>query len=158
MDNQPAPYAPVPPQQPYYAPPAAPAPLRRLNTKRGLVKFILLSIITLGIYSIVFWTGIGSDLNTLAGRWDGKKTMHYCLLFFLLGPITCGIGYLVWYHKVSGRMGSELKRRNIPYSFGAVDFWIFEILLSFTVVCPLIYIHKAAKASKLLAESYNAVG
>ncbi|HEX2937804.1 MAG TPA: DUF4234 domain-containing protein [Ruminiclostridium sp.] len=62
------------------------APVGQLNTRRSLVKFIFLGIITLGIYPIVFYSGISSDINVIASRYDGKKTMHYCLLLFLVGP------------------------------------------------------------------------
>lgn len=77
------------------------APVGQLNAKRGLAKFILLNIITLGIYGIVFFSGISADINVIASRYDGRKTMHYCLLLFLVGPITLGIAYLVWFHRLS---------------------------------------------------------
>ena len=37
------------------------APVRQLNTNRGLLKFILLSIITLGIYGLVVMSSVGED-------------------------------------------------------------------------------------------------
>ncbi len=130
---------------------------RMLNTSRGLLKFILLNIITFGIYSLVFYSGISEDINVIA-RMDGKKTMHYCLMFFLIGPLTFGIGFLVWYHNISSRMGNELIRRGIMYSFGAVDYWLWGILGSFILIGPFVYIHKLAKASALLAADYNMRG
>ena len=133
-------------------------PARQLNTRRSLLKFILLSIITLGIYSIVFFSGISSDINTIAQRYDGKKTMHFCLLFFLVGPITLGIGDIVWFHKISARMGNELSRRGIDYKFNASTFWLWNVLGALIVVGPFVYLHKMAKASNLLASSYNSVG
>ncbi len=39
------------------------APVRQLNTNRGLLKFILLSIITLGIYGLVVMSSVGEDLR-----------------------------------------------------------------------------------------------
>ncbi|MCL1917182.1 MAG: DUF4234 domain-containing protein [Peptococcaceae bacterium] len=134
------------------------APMRQLNTRRGLLKLILLSIVTLGIYSIVFWSGLSSDIDTIAGRYDGRKTMHYCLLYFLVGPITLGIAYLFWNHNISGRMGNELMRRRINYSFGASDFWLWDILGSLILIGPFVYAHKIAKAGNLLAQDYNSKG
>lgn len=61
----------------------SPGPARQLKTNRSLLKYILLSIITLGIYGIVVMSNISSDINTIASRYDGKKTMHYCLVFFI---------------------------------------------------------------------------
>ncbi len=134
------------------------APVAQITTKRGLLKFILLSLITFGIYSIVYFSSISSDINQIAARYDGKKTMHFCLLLFLVGPITCGIAYIVWYHKISARIGNELSRRGISYSFGAGSFWGWNVLGSFIVVGPFIYLHKLSKAMNLLCADYNVKG
>lgn len=133
-------------------------PVGQLKTNRGLIKLILLSLITLGIYSIVYYSSISNDINIIASRYDGKKTMHFCLLFFIVSPITLGIGAIVWYHKISARIGSELARRGIGYSFGAGSFWLWNVLGSFILVGPFIYIHKLSKAMNLLAENYNVRG
>lgn len=146
----------VQPEQNSYQ--ASTAPVGQLNTHRSLLKFILLGIVTFGIYTIVFYSGISSDINVIASRYDGKKTMHFCLLFFLVGPITCGIANLVWFHRISGRIGNELKRRNINYNFGASDFWLWNVLGSLIIVGPFIYVHKLAVASNKIAEHYNING
>lgn len=138
-------------QQPY-------GPVRQLNTHRGLLKFILLGIITFGIYPLVFYSGISEDINLIASRYDGKKTMHFCLLFFLVGPITFGIADIVWFHRISSRMGNELSRRGIAYSFGAVDYWLWNIIGSLILIGPFVYTYKLAKASVLLAQDYNIRG
>lgn len=134
------------------------APVGQLKTSRGLAKFILLSIVTLGIYSIVFYSGISNDINVMASRYDGKKTMHYCLLFFLVGPITLEIGTIVWFHKISARIGNELTRRGIDYKFGAGSFWLWNVLGVLIVVGPFVYIYKLCKSCNLLAEHYNVNG
>ena len=36
-------------------------PVRQLNTHRGLIKLILLTIITFGIYPLVFFSGISEE-------------------------------------------------------------------------------------------------
>lgn len=137
---------------------ASSAPVSQLKSNRGLLKFILLSIVTFGIYSLVFYCGISNDINIIASRYDGKKTMHYALLFFLIGPITFGIAYIVWFHKLSDRIGRELRRRNVGYSFGASAFWLWNVLGTLIIVGPLVYIHKLAKASNELAKHYNING
>lgn len=80
--QQPAPQYQQPYGQQFYG------PVRQLNTRRGLLKLILLSIITFGIYPFVFFSGISEDINLIASRFDGKKTMHYCLMAFIIGPLT----------------------------------------------------------------------
>ena len=135
------------------------APARKLKTNKGVIKTILLSLITFGIYGLVVMSSVSNDVNTVASRYDGKKTMHYCLLFFLVAPITLGIGAIVWCHRISARIGNELSRRGIAYSFGAGTFWGWNILGSFLFgVGPFIYLHKLCKSMNLLCEDYNAKG
>lgn len=134
------------------------APAYKLKTSRGLGKFILLTIVTLGIYSIVYFSNISTSLNTAAGRYDGKKTMHYCLVFFLFSWLTLGIVPIVWMHKMSNRVGDELTRRNLPYSFGCGAFWGWYFFGSMILVGPFIYIFKLSKAMNMVCEDYNARG
>lgn len=133
-------------------------PVAQLKTNRGLAKFIMLTIVTLGIYSIIYYSSISSDINIIASRYDGKKTMHFCLMSFIVAPLTLGIYGIVWYHQLSNRIGSELKRRGIDYSFGAKDFWLWNVLGLIIIVGPFIYVHKLSKAMNLLAVDFNARG
>ena len=134
------------------------APVLQLKTNRGLLKFILLSIITFGIYGLVFYSKISTDINLIASRYDGKKTMHYCLLTFVVAPITLGIGAILWIHRISNRMGNELSLRGIDYSFGASDFWLWNVLGSLIFVGPFVYLHKLCKGMNLLCADYNVNG
>lgn len=131
--------------------------MRNLKTDRNYITFLLLNIITCGIYAIFLNSAIGEDLNTIAAR-DGKKTMHYCLVYFVLAPLTLGIWGLVWFHQISERMGDELRRRGIDYDFNASTFWLWNVLGSFIFVGPIVYTVKYIKAINLLAEDYNLNG
>ncbi len=134
------------------------SPVGKLKTNKGLIKFILLSAITFGIYGLIVMSSVSSDINITASRYDGKKTMHFCLLYFLVGWLTFGIGYIVWYHKISARIGNELRRRNIAYTFDAADFWIWNVIGSVIFVGPFIYLHKLLKATNLINADYNVKG
>ncbi|MBQ3073335.1 MAG: DUF4234 domain-containing protein [Ruminococcus sp.] len=131
--------------------------MRNLKTDRNYITFLLLNIITCGIYAIFLNSAIGEDLNIIAAR-DGKKTMHYCLVYFVLAPLTLGIWGLVWFHQISERMGDELRRRGIDYNFNASTFWLWNVLGSFIFVGPIVYTVKYIKAINLLAEDYNLNG
>ena len=134
------------------------APVGQLKTNRGLLKLILLSIVTLGIYALVFFCGVTSDINVIASRYDGKKTMHFALLIFVLTPITGGIAYFVWMHRLSNRIGGELSRRGIDFKLSAADFWIWDVLLSVIIVGPFIFLHKFCASMNKLSEHYNVNG
>jgi len=137
-----------------YNPPRIP-----LRTNRGLLKYLLLSLITFGIYGIVVMSHISSEINEIATRYDGKRTMHFCLIYFIFGWLTFGIATLVWYHRISGRIGAELARRNLPYSFSSGTWWgwgFFGVLLF--GLGPWVYIHKLMKAMNFIAADYNVKG
>lgn len=102
--QQPQPYVPVPhPQQPnaavpqpqpyasasqqYYPPaaqqpqPMAPVPVpagAALRTKRGLLKFVLLGLITFGIYDIWQMSEVGGNLEP--DRHASRRQAHHALL------------------------------------------------------------------------------
>lgn len=137
---------------------ANPAPVGQLKTNRTLLKYILLSIITFGIYAIVVNSKISEEINTVASRYDGKKTMHFCLLIFLIAPITLGIGAIVWQHKISNRIGCELTRRGIDYKFSASTFWLWGVLGALIIVGPFIYTHKFLKSMNQINADYNVRG
>ena len=134
------------------------APVGQLKTNKGLLKYILLSILTLGIYGLVVMSSVSSDINVVASRYDGKKTMHFCLLAFIVGPITLGIAYIVWYHRISDRIGNELRRRGVAYNFSAADYWLWCVLGSIIIIGPLVYMHKLFKATNLVCADYNTKG
>ena len=134
------------------------APVAQLKTNRGLVKLILLSMITFGIYGLVVWCSLSNDINTIASRYDGKKTTHYCLMAFLFSWLTLGIAPIVWNHKISARIGAELKRRGLNYRYGAGSFWGWCVLGSLIGVGPLVYTHKMLKSMNLLSGHYNVNG
>ena len=129
---------------------------RQLRTNRGLAKYFFLSLITLGIYSLVCFGNMSSEINLVASRYDGKKTMNYYLLFFLIGPLTFGIGTIVWLHKFSERVGAEAARRSTGENFGASTFWLWNVLGSLIIVGPFIYIHKLFKAMNAVNADFNA--
>ena len=134
------------------------APVAQLKTNKGLLKTILLGMITFGIYPLVVMSSVSNDINTVASRYDGKRTMHFCLLLFIVAPITFGIAAIVWSHKISNRIGNELNRRGVAYSFSAADFWLWNVLGSLIVIGPFVYLHKMFKAVNLMNADYNVNG
>lgn len=133
------------------------APVYALKTNKSLLKCILLGMITFGIYPLVVMCAVGTDLNTVAGRYDGQKTTHF-IVMAILSSLTLGIYGVVWYHKISNRIGAELNRRGIEYSFSATDYWLWSVLGCFIAVGPFVYMYKMFKSMNLLCENYNVNG
>lgn len=84
--------------------------------------------------------------------------MHYCLLFFVVNPLTLGIGYFVWNHKLCNRIGDEMARRGLEQSISAKTFWGWNVLGILLLVGPFVYIAKVADAMNALASHYNREG
>ena len=82
--------------------------------------------------------------------------MNFWLLTFIIGPLTCGIGYIVWIHKLSQRVGDEARARGIHTNFGAGTYWLWGVLGSFIAVGPFIYMHKLCKTLNLICTDENA--
>ena len=133
-------------------------PALQLKTNRKLWKLIVFSLITFGIYGIVVLSNVSTSINTAASRYDGKHTMHFCLVTFLFSWLTFGILPLVWFSKISTRIGNELTRRGINYSFSAKHFWLWGFLGSIIIAGPFIYYHRLLTAMNLICEDYNRVG
>lgn len=130
-------------------------PYAQLKTDRSMIVTILLSIVTLGIYTLFFYNGIARDLNVIASRYDGRKTMNYWLLALIVAPITFGIGSIVWIHKMSNRVGFELRRRRLSNNFSAGTYWLWGVLGSLIIIGPFVYLHKLCEAMNVLVSDYN---
>ena len=133
-------------------------PKRLLPINRGLASFFFLSIITLGIYGIVVLAKISKEINTVATKYDGRNTTNYLWVLLLWSWLTAGIAPLVWFHCISDRIGNELQRRQIPYSFGASDYWLWCVLGALVGFLPLVYTHKLLSAMNMLNADYNQKG
>ncbi len=102
--------------------PACPLPVRR-----SLVKMIFLGILTAMLYPLVILSRIAEEINIVASRHDGRRTMQL-LWVPVLSSLTLGVYLFVWYHALCSRIGDELHRRGIGYRFGAASFWLWNIL------------------------------
>lgn len=134
------------------------APARPLKTDRNGIVALLLSFVTFGIYGLIFNAGISDDVDLVCARFDGKKNLNFWLMFFVISPLTLGIGAIVWMHSLCARIGRNLTDRGISYSFGAGTFWGWCVLGSFIFVGPFIFMNKLATAMNLINEDYNMKG
>ena len=85
-------------------------PLPKLE-KRSFVKFLILHILTLGLYSIIFFIPLSYDINKIAPR-HGNKTMNFLLAFLLAIP-TSNIIMIYWFYQITDHIEEALDRRKI---------------------------------------------
>lgn len=72
------------------------------DSTSGLVTYLLLNIITLGIYGIIWtykWINRCNRYLNKNGEIGGLQSSTYLLTIFLFGPLTLGIMYLVVFCK-----------------------------------------------------------
>ncbi len=62
--------------------------------KRSLSKLVFLSVVTLGIYGIVFWVSFIRDVNNVCVC-DGRRSPNF-IVVALLSLFTFGLYYLFW--------------------------------------------------------------
>ena len=116
------------PMAPIFAPPQPPA--YQLPCKRGLLKMLLLTPLTAGIYPMVIFSRMSMEINMVASRHDGKYTIHFMWLPILAALTLCIYPFL-WIHELCNRIGGELNRRQIKYRFNAASFWLWNLLYGF---------------------------
>lgn len=132
-------------------------PTLQLPTRRSLVKMIFLGLLTLGIYPVVIYSRMVTELNITASRSDGRRTMPFFAMV-TLAPLTLLVFPFVWCHKFCGRIGRELQRRGVDYEFGARYFWLWNVLGSLILVGPFIFTHKLTKSMNLINADFNING
>lgn len=126
----------------------------RLKDDRGLVSYILLSIITCGIYGYYFIYKMAHDVN-IACEGDGDNTSGL-VAFIILSFITCGIYAWYWYYKLGNRLAANAPRYNLTFQENGttVLLWcIFGIVLCGVGQWVAMYI--LIKNSNMICNAYN---
>jgi len=126
----------------------------KLQTDRSMWRLMLLNIVTLGIYSVVFFIPFSFDLDKIAPKRDRSKTMNY-LFAYATALFTFAIILTYWHYQIAERVEEALTKRDIRYDFGTNDFWSWYFFGSFILVGPFIYFYKLCKAMNLLCADYN---
>ncbi len=125
-----------------------------ITTKRGMAKFVLFSIITLGIYSLYFYYAMARDLNTIC-EGDGNRTAGLIQLL-LLSLVTCGIYYFYWYYKFANRVRDNGRRYGVVINEGGGTVLLWLLLGS--LLCGVGYfvsLHIFIRNFNTLAMAYN---
>lgn len=142
----------APQATPVQAPvPGAPV---RLTTDRSLLKYILLTIVTCGIYSWFFLHSMAHDTN-IACEGDGKTTGGL-VKFILLTLVTCGIYAWYWYYTLGNRLAANAPRYGLtfPETGTTVLLWfLFGALLC--GIGPFIAMNILIKNTNSICAAYN---
>ena len=96
-----------------------------LRTDRSLLICILLTIVTCGIYGLIFLYLLIQDVNT-ACNGDGEETPGF-LLYLILSICTCGIYSFIWYYKLGNRLANNCRRYGYTVSEDGITVLLWMI-------------------------------
>lgn len=134
---------------------AAGYPAVRIQTNRSLIAYILLSIITCGIYSYYFIYSIARDANTMC-REDGEKTGGL-LAFILLSFVTCGFYGLYWEYKLGNRLAANAPRYGLAFQENGTSVLLWYLVgMLLCGIGPWVAMYILIKNTNALAAAYNA--
>lgn len=126
----------------------------KLKTNRGLLKYIVFSILTLGIYDLVLIHRAAEETNITCAE-DGKKSTGL-ILFILFSILTIGIYSFIWYYNMIERWGKYMRKHNQTPSLSGSTYLLWLIVGAFLVgIGILIATHMYLKAWNETNEVYN---
>lgn len=150
------------PQQQYtgqqqYAQQPAPAPMgyAPIKTDRGVIGWLLLSIVTCGIYSYYFLYCLARDINVMCQD-DGDSTPGLAE-FILLSFVTCGFYGLYWYYKIGNRLQANAPRYGLMFQENGTTVLMWQIVGA--LLCglgPIFAMNIIIKNTNAMATAYNA--
>ncbi len=109
----------------YHAPVGARIPI----LQRNIVTCVLLTIVTCGIYGLVWFFGLVNDLNTAVPSAEDKTPGTV----LLLSIVTCGIYSLIWIYK-AGEKIDRLKQMNGEAPASSAALYLVLSLVGFSIV------------------------
>lgn len=126
----------------------------KVKEDRSLVMYILLSIVTCGIYSYYFLYSMAQDANVVCAN-DGRKTAGL-VTFILLSAVTCGIYAWVWYYNLGNRLAENAPKYGLNFSENGTTVLMWFIFGAFLCgIGPFIAMNILINNMNRLAHAYN---
>lgn len=125
-----------------------------LQQDRNIFVFIILNIITCGIYGLYTIYSLANDVNK-ACEGDGQTTSGL-LVFILLSIVTCGIYSFYWYYALANRIAANAPRYGMNFQENGTSVLLWMLLGS--LLCGIGYwiaYHIIFKNMNILAAAYN---
>jgi len=133
---------------------AAPYAGEVLKTDRGLLSYILLSIITCGIYGYYFIYKMAHDVN-IACSGDGESTGGL-VAFILLSLVTCGIYSWIWEYKLGNRLAANAPRYGMNFQENGTSVLMWCLFGSMLCgIGPFVAMNILIKNSNKICFAYN---
>jgi hypothetical protein len=121
--------------------------------KRGLVSFILLGFVTLGIYQLYRLHVLARDVNTMC-EGDGKETTGL-LLFIIFCILTVGIYGIIWLFMLGDRIQANGTKYGLNITENGSTVLLWYLLGMFIIVGPFVAYHIVFKNVNAMIDVYN---
>lgn len=129
-------------------------PGQKLNDERGIISYILLNIITCGIYGYYFLYKMAADVN-VACAGDGKKTPGLAQ-FLILSILTCGIYAWIWYYNLGNRLAENAPRYGLSFSENGTTVLLWAVLGAWLFgIGPIVAMYFLIKNTNAICKAYN---
>ena len=106
---------------------------RPVTEDRNFVLYVVLTIITCGIYGLVFLYSMIQDVNTVCDG-DGEHTRGL-LGLILLSLVTCGIYSFYWYYCLGNRLAKNAPRYGMSFQENGTTVLLWMVIGS--LLCGL---------------------
>ena len=127
----------------------------QVKEDRSLVMYIILTIITCGIYSYYFLYKMAQDMNIMC-EGDGNQTAGL-VKFILLSYITCGIYGIYWFYALGNRMQLNAPRYGLEFQENGTTVLLWYLVgLVICGIGPFVAMHILIKNMNQMAHAYNA--
>lgn len=125
-----------------------------VESNRSLVKYILLTIVTCGIYSFYFIYKMAQDVNIMC-EGDHEETAGLAK-FLLLSFVTCGIYAYIWYYKLGNRLANNAPRYGLQFQENGTTVLLWFFFGAFICgIGPYVAMHILIKNTNAMAVVYN---
>lgn len=121
----------------------------KLQTNRSLIRFILLGIVTSGIYMLYVYHKMAKDVN-VACAGDGENTSEMPR-FFLLSLVTLGVYSIFWVYKLGNRLAKNAPRYGLNFKHDGATVCILTLL----GVTSIIGVYILLENTNAICDAYN---
>ena len=130
--------------------------MKPMKANRSFVAYLVLGILTLGIYNIWFLHHLIKDINELCKDEDKKYQSPGILIYFLFSLLTCGLYSIFYWYRIGDMLEVNSRRRNCNITATrGVLLACFVINFFIHLIGGMIGMYFVITATNELAHHYN---
>lgn len=123
--------------------------------QRDFWIFVVLNILTCGLYSLFFWYVWNEDVNRIC-EGDGQDVPNY-IIVIILGILTCGIYTYYWMYKQGNRLQANAMRYGVRMQENGSSLLLWALLGYLTCALTIYYsYYLMVRMVNQIAPEYNA--